>query len=194
MPRTESRTKRRIARRSARGFSLPEMMTTLAIVAITGTLAAPAVGDLMLGNRMATEANTLISALNFARSEAVGAARVVSLCPYRVVVGATDVNARYQCADSLNWSGGWMVVRATVDEAGTASGGQQVLKLFGSLDPGDALTGSANRISYLPTGFLADASEPSFRLRPSACTEDQQRNITLSLQGHPYVAISPCTA
>lgn len=180
--------------RSASGFSLPELMTTLAIVAITGTLAAPAVGELMVGNRMATEANTLISALNYARSEAVGAARVVSLCPYQIVVGATDVNARYQCADSLNWSGGWMVVRATVDEAGTASGGQQVLKLFGSLGVGDALTGSSKRISYLPTGFLADASEPSFRLKPAACVNDQQRDITLSLQGRPHVAISHCAA
>ncbi len=169
-------------------------MSTLAIVAITGTLAAPSVSGLMVGNRMATQANTLISALNYARSEAVGTAREVSLCPYRIVASETEADARYQCADSLNWSGGWMVVRATVDEAGTASGGQQVLKLFGPLEPGDALTGSSKRISYLPTGFLADASEPSFRMKPSACADDQRRDITLSLQGRPHVAIMPCTA
>lgn len=194
MIRIEPRAQCRSPRRRMAGFSFPELMTTLAIVGITGSLAAPSVGELMVGNRMATEANTLLSALNYARSEAVGAARMVSLCPYRIVAGADDVNARYQCADSLNWAGGWMVVRATADEAGTANGGQQVLKLFGSLGPGDTLTGSTNRINYLPTGFLADASEASFRLRPPTCTDDQRRDITLSLQGRPHVSITPCSA
>ena len=184
----------RCLRRRARGFSLPEVMTTLAIVGITGTLAAPAVGELMVGNRMASQANALISALNYARSEAVGTGREVSLCPYEIVADATEANARYRCADSASWAGGWMVVRAVVDEAGATTAGQQVLKLFGPLDHGDTLSGSASRIDYLPTGFLANTGEPGFRLRPSACLDEQQRDITLSLQGRPHVAISRCTA
>ncbi len=169
-------------------------MTTLAIVGITSTLAAPAVGELMVGNRMASQANALISALNYARSEAVGTGREISLCPYEIVADATEANARYRCVDSASWAGGWMVVRTAVDEAGVATSGQQVLKLFGPLGHGDALSGTASRIDYLPTGFLANAGEPGFRLRPSTCVDEQQRDITLSLQGRPHVAISRCAA
>lgn len=184
----------RSALRAMRGFSMPEVMGTLAIVAITSSLAAPAMGELLSGNRMASEANTLIGALNYARSEAVGAARDVSLCPYTVVAGESDPDNRYRCADQLDWSAGWMVLRPEVDEAGIATGGQQVLKLFGAAASGNQLTATSNRIDYLPTGFIDSTASTVFTLKTPDCRHPQQRSITLSMQGRPHVATTRCAS
>lgn len=170
-----------------------EALATMAIIVLTTTLAVPGMRDLVLGNRLASQVNTLVSALNYARSEAIGTAREVALCPYSVDASKTAADQRYRCLDSGNWSGGWMVARPVVDEAGVATGGQTVLKLFEPLGNG-ALDSSTSRVRFLPSGFLANATAPTFTLKPSDCRDQQQRRISLSLQGRPQVERSRCAA
>lgn len=55
----------------SRGFTLIELMVTIALVAIFATLAVPGFQQLMADNRRASEGNEILSTLNYARSEAV---------------------------------------------------------------------------------------------------------------------------
>ncbi|MBA4287215.1 MAG: hypothetical protein C0434_16990 [Xanthomonadaceae bacterium] len=181
------------ARRRQRGFTLIEMLTTVAVVAVTTSVGVPALNGFVVGNRAATQVNTLIGALNYARSEAVSSARAVSLCPYLEDAEAADPADRYRCSNATAWGQGWIVFRAVVDEAGNATGAREVLRVFGPLAAGDALTGTVSSVTYLPTGFLADgSSSPGFALIPQACTADQRRNVSLSLQGQARVASAHC--
>lgn len=181
------------ARPAQRGFTLIEMLTTVAVVAVTTTVGVPALNGFVAGNRAASQVNTLIGALNYARSEAVSSARQVSLCPYTENPAASDPALRYTCASATTWQQGWIVFRTVVDESGTATGDREVLRVFAPLAPGDTLTGNVSTVTYLPTGFLAaGSSSPQFALIPQACTADQRRDVSLSLQGQAHVASAQC--
>ncbi|WP_293373926.1 GspH/FimT family pseudopilin [Nevskia sp.] len=179
--------------RRPRGFTLIEMLTAVAVLAVTTTVGIPALNGFVTGNRAAAQVNSLIGALNYARSEAVSSARQVSLCPYTEDADATDAAARYSCMNSTTWQQGWVVFRAVVDEAGNPTGAREILRVFGPLSSGDALSGNVSTITYLPTGFLADdAASPRFSLIPQSCSADQRREVSLSLQGQAHVATANC--
>ena len=61
----------KINKRYQGGFTLTELMITIGIMAIALGLAAPSLTDFIENNRMTTTANKLVSAINYARNEAV---------------------------------------------------------------------------------------------------------------------------
>lgn len=67
--------------RFARGFSLIELVVGLAVFTIVGMLAVPMYGSMMETSRTRAAAFSLVSALNFARSEAVKRNAPVSVLP-----------------------------------------------------------------------------------------------------------------
>ena len=67
--------------RRARGFTLIEIITTVATVAISLALLAPGWSDYTSRSRITTTANSLLHDLRFARSLAVTRQRKVTLCP-----------------------------------------------------------------------------------------------------------------
>ena len=54
-----------------RGFTLIELMVTLAVAAILLAVGVPGLRNILLSNRLATTANDVVVALNLARSEAI---------------------------------------------------------------------------------------------------------------------------
>lgn len=62
------------------GFTLIELMVTLAVAVIIATIAVPNFKLLIQDNRTVTQTNALISALNLARSEAIKRGGNVSVC------------------------------------------------------------------------------------------------------------------
>jgi len=81
-----------------KGFTLIEMMVTVAIMAIVATIAAPSFVDMIRNNRVTTAANDVLSAMQLARSEAIRQRRPITVC-----AGADA------CTDSTDWAGGWIV-------------------------------------------------------------------------------------
>jgi type IV fimbrial biogenesis protein FimT len=63
-----------------RGFTIPEIVITLGIVAIVLSMAVPAVGTTIKNNRLATTLNQVVTDLHIARSEAAKRGVRVILC------------------------------------------------------------------------------------------------------------------
>ena len=66
--------------RHQRGFTLLEMMVTVAAVGILLAIGVPSFRYIANANRIATEANNLLGDLQFARSEAIKEGQSVSVC------------------------------------------------------------------------------------------------------------------
>ncbi len=61
------------------GFTLVELMVTLAVAAILLSIAAPSFSDFIQNNRITSTTNNLIAHLQYARSEAVSKGQAVVL-------------------------------------------------------------------------------------------------------------------
>jgi type IV fimbrial biogenesis protein FimT len=91
--------------RKLAGFTLIELMVTLAVAAIALGIAIPSFNQTMRNNSSATLGNEMAGALNYARSEAIKRGKRVSIC-------ASNDGA--SCLAANNWKEGWLVF---VDDA-----------------------------------------------------------------------------
>lgn len=92
-------------KRTTFGFSLVELMLTLAIAAILITLAAPGFRAMIQNNRLTAHANQFVAAAHLARSEAVKRREDVQL----VATDATDTGNE--------WGPGWSVSTVLTQDA-----------------------------------------------------------------------------
>lgn len=80
------------------GFTLVELLTTLAVLTIVITVAIPAFSSTTDSIRQRTLVNQLMADLNFARSRAITSRRAVSIC-----AGQAD------CDGLAKWSGQFLI-------------------------------------------------------------------------------------
>lgn len=85
------------------GFTLVELMVTVAVLAILITLAVPSFRDLLSNSRSATLTNELVFSLKLARSESIKRGLRTEVCP------RTTANAATCSASADDWSNGWVV-------------------------------------------------------------------------------------
>lgn len=118
------------------GFSLLELMITVAVLAILVTLATPAFTSIINSNRLTAGSNALLATMQYARSEAVRRNARVSVCP--TGDGST-------CEASGNWQN-WIT---RVDADG------EVLRAGGVKAPLQ-LTSAIERIEFRSDGLARD--------------------------------------
>jgi type IV fimbrial biogenesis protein FimT len=142
-------------------------------------------------NSVVTDTNTLISAFNLARNEAVARGRPVSVC---ASAGGTACDG----AATANWSRGWMVF-TDYDPAGQvdAGSGDTVLRVFGPVAARDVTT-SAN-IGYVSFGRTGAARFPdaaaiseTFSVQSSPCETDMTRTVTVTNLGRSASSPGAC--
>jgi len=148
-----------------KGFTLVELMITLSIAAILMSMAVPSFTTAIKNNRLTTQANELISSLNYARSEAIRRGASVTLT-----------------SASANWHTGWTVTDKD----------NVVIRNHTAFDGSSSLVGSATTLTYKSTGFINGASAITFTLCDDR-TAETGRAISISLTGRPSVSNTTCS-
>jgi len=93
------------SRNKSQGFTLIEMMITLAVGAILMTIAVPSFVDMTKNNKITSQANILMTQIHFARAEASKRSTRVTLCR-----SADPTAASPTCGGTAQtWSNGWLV-------------------------------------------------------------------------------------
>lgn len=182
--------------RLSKGFTLVELMVTVAIAAIVLGIAIPSFNSLMLNNRSVALGEDFAMALNFTRAEAVKRKERVSLC-------ASDDGI--SCA--ATWTNGFMVF---VDNAPAnnsvapvvpdALGVTTILRVWPAQDPDATITvtnngAAATFIRYTSRGVLAQVAnaEPFvINAQLDGCSGDSARRITVRLAGAVTVERVAC--
>lgn len=130
----------------SRGFTLVELVTTLAVAAILLSLAVPSFGTFVKNNRLITQENDFVTAVNLARSEAIRRGNRVTLCK------SSDQTS---CAGSGGWDQGWIVFVDVNDDGVVTNPATNVLRVHDALTGNLTLNGDAalaSYVSYVSTG------------------------------------------
>lgn len=127
------------------GFSLLELIVTLAVAGILGALAVSGYGNFVQTSRLTTLTNDFIADVNLARSEAIKRNSIVTIC---------KSSNGTSCAAAGTWADGWIVMvdsnrDGTVDE---------VVKTHEALPANSTFTTPANAVTYSRNAILASGS------------------------------------
>jgi len=153
-----------------------ELMITISIASILLAVAVPSYQSIMRESRLTTQANELMTALHYARSEAIKRGMRVTIC--KSPNGSS-------CGG--NWSDGWMVFN-DAGTAGTVDASDEVLRVFSALK-GSTLGGGLNFadwVSYLPNG-RSQGSGNFANGTFSLCNQSSGRNVVVNNAGRPKV-------
>ncbi|WP_373188287.1 GspH/FimT family pseudopilin [Halopseudomonas sp.] len=155
--------------KSVKGFTLIELMVTIAVLAIALAIAVPSFAEMIRSNRADTQREAVISALSTARSEAVKRGTTITVKP----------------VSGTNWTSGWQV-----ESAGVA------LRTFPALEGGASLSGPAAGIQFNSRGQLAGVAignkiDLQYRVSTEFCR--YERDISINAIGRVSVTKRTCS-
>jgi len=146
------------------GFSLLELMATVAVGGILLAVGLPSFVNLIKTNRLTTQTNSVLTALHLARNEAINRGHNI-----RVLTISGDED----------WAAGWQV-RLDVDNSGTTDAEDTVLRSFDAIEKA-TLVGDTNNVIYQSSGFVEAVN--SITLTAYECTGEDIRVINVKLSG-----------
>lgn len=152
------------ARRRARGFTLIELMVSLAVLAILAGLAAPSVAEMVGRQRLRTATSDVVNSLIRARSTAIKMQRNVIMQP---------------ASAGTAWAGGWNIVHPVATTTNLYS--QNALKAV-------TITGPTS-VTYRFSGRTG--TSPTWQI--SANGTSDVRCVSLGLNGLPIQKRVACS-
>lgn len=132
------------------GFTLVELMVTLAVLSIVMAVAVPSMADFTANNQLATAKSAFASAVALARTEAAKRGRVV------IVQAAAGGGAGNE------YAGGWGLY-VDDDGNGAVNAGDTQLRLFEAPPAAVKVSGVAT-LSFRATGYLNGNGSQNFTI------------------------------
>lgn len=154
-----------LALRRAAGFTLIELLVTIAIIAVIAGIAAPSFQNMLATQRVRSATGDLISALNFARSEAVKRNRVVTVSP------------------GASWAAGWSITY--VDDGGNTL----TLQTHGGFD---GLTVAGNTAISFRADGRRNSANVDIEIVPPAASKAKKHCVSVSPTGKPESSAGAC--
>lgn len=144
--------------RVQRGFTMVELLTTIAILAILLVLAAPSMVRFVAQWRVSNAVNAFTGSLRLARTEAIARARPVVMCR----VSNDTSTACQSTVGTHGFASGWIVFVNNDNDSNnnySAANGDELLLRQTAL-PGiaDITPTQAGRFVFLPNGLLNSSS------------------------------------
>ena len=139
------------------GFTLIELIVTLAVVSILLLTGIPMLNQMTTSNRLVTQINSIAGSLSVARSESIKRGESITLC------GSTDGAT----CDTSNWESGWIVFTDADNNAVLNSATESMLKIVDQFSGGTTLrlsqSDSASIMRYRSDGSLRDQNSDATR-------------------------------
>ena len=159
-------------------MTLTEVMATLAIAAVTASMAVPAMTGMMADNQRSTALNEFVHALHSARSQAITRNEQVTVCPSRTAD---------ECEEA-EWHEGliWFLDQ---DKDQQLSSADTLLGTLKPYDDGLILSKEFDAfVTYQPNGKIRASSGPGLAGEWLICdlmNPQDSRVLTLSAAGKP---------
>lgn len=145
-----------LGRRLTKGFTLLELMVTVAVLAIVMSVAVPSFVNLVNGNRLTAQSNEILAALLLARTEAIKRNESMVFCH-------SDDSINCTVPPAAGWQG-WLVL-GVVDDTPVASGimlSEQTVMLSSTNVANAQVNGVGHSVRFNPQGLLrsGDGNNP----------------------------------
>lgn len=160
--------------RKTRGFTVLELMITVAVAGVVLSFGVPNFISLIADNRAVTHTNDVVASLNIGRSEAVRRGATITIC------SSTDGAA---CSGNTDWSTGWVI----------RTGAGEVLRAWPERSGGaGVLNGNVSQIQFQARGSLPPGVAPLLQLRIPHCKKNQGRDVNVNSAGRISVSRVAC--
>ncbi len=167
--------------KNANGFTLIELMVSLAIVAILATVAVPSFTETIKNNRLVTQVNLLAGSLALARSEAIKFGAPATVC-------VNNAQPALTCSGT-DWDEGWMVWVDINNDTVIDPGEER--QFVAALPNSMTFTSSTGTTQFV---YSAQGTADSGVLE--LCDDrsgETGRQIRVSATGRPNTATLPCS-
>lgn len=189
LPGFQSRARLRYPRR-ADGFTLIELVTVITVIGILAVVAAPSMMSVINSNRLTTQANEMVAALQLARSSAITRNTHVQVCVTK---------DEKTCTPDLDWTG-WLV---GVGTGGVITEVIQHGRFHSDLKMARSTSLASQAVDFGPDGRARNSSGQLLTAGFMVCMntrspKENARNIWItggsSFEVERYDAGSPCPA
>ena len=163
---------------SSKGFTLIELLLTITILAIILAFAVPSFVNMIENGRVTTQSNTLLGAVNFARSEAVK--RGIAVSVQNEPGGFVD---------------GWCVISGDLSGCQNARDNSLMLREFPALEGVTVNQAGVAGITFDARGYqVAPGANAQIELEPPTCIagENRMRVVSVSVAGRASVDLQAC--
>ncbi|MEM1081556.1 MAG: GspH/FimT family pseudopilin [Pseudomonadota bacterium] len=158
-----------------KGFTFMEIIITILVAAILMTLAVPSFRAAIQNNRLTGEANEIIAAFQFARSEALKRGAPVQVC---------SSSNGISCGG--NWNQGWI---ALAELPGNAT---ELLRAWPGNGNDFSFTPANGTVRYLGTGFYDALAPFTMDVTLPDCLFDNARQIVVEPSGRAASERTSC--
>lgn len=163
---SEARDPARNVPARAAGFTVIELMITVALLAILTALALPSFRSFIQNNRLASQANEIVAASQLARSEALKRGVNVAIC---------SSDDGQTCTGNFN--DGYIVL------ADPGGDDEELVRVYPAPGDGFVFTPATGQAVFTPEGFATNANEITLLIMLPGCTTDNARRILVENTG-----------